>query len=232
MQSGSIATMLNQIEKNIAFSAAPTAELEEPVVEEPALVEEVKGKKKKVTKKKKTTVSKKAVSSVSVDQVCDTFMNQTNFFENAIVREQVFQLRTVQLMAQTEFDKMESRKAEIETQEKSSHKLRVYALTGFFTMQFLVGYHAIFNVAWLGWDLVEPLTFTIGQGSFIMGLILILRNRGANVEYSDLENLYMVNKRNRWLDKYNFDLKRYVFLKNKIEKIEEQLQLAFEQRFK
>jgi len=75
MQSGSIATMLNQIEKNIAFSAAPAAELEEPVVEEPALVEEVKGKKKKVTKKKKTTVSKKAVSSVSVDQVCDTFMN-------------------------------------------------------------------------------------------------------------------------------------------------------------
>lgn len=230
MQSGSIATMINQIENNITFKAVSAAKLEEPVVEEPAQTEEETGKKKKVTKKKKTV--SRAGSSVSIDQVCDTFMNQTKFFENAIVREQVFQLRTVQLMAKTEFEKMESRKAEIEKREKSSHTLRVYFLTGFFTMQFLVGYHAIFNVAWLGWDLVEPITFTVGQGSFIMGLILILRNRGANVEYSDLENLYMVNQRNRWLDKYNFDLKRYVFLKNKLQLIEEKLELVERQRFK
>ena len=30
------------------------------------------------------------------------------------------------------------------------------------TAQFTVGYHAIYNVEWLGWDLVEPLTYTSG----------------------------------------------------------------------
>lgn len=74
--------------------------------------------------------------------------------------------------------------------EKRRHMLQVYALTAFFTAQFTVGYHAIYNVSWLGWDLVEPLTYSVGQGSFIIGLIIILRNRGANVEYSDLSDLY------------------------------------------
>jgi hypothetical protein len=60
-------------------------------------------------------------------------------------------------------------------------------MSSFFTVQFLVGYHAIFNVEWLGWDLVEPLTYTAGQGSFMLGLIYILRNRGVSVEYGGLE---------------------------------------------
>ena len=93
-------------------------------------------------------------------------------------------------MAQTEFNKMVTRKVEIERLEKRSHNARVYFMTAFFTMQFLVGYHCIFNVPWLGWDLVEPMTFTVGQGSMILGLLLIMRNRGANIEYSDLEKLY------------------------------------------
>ena len=67
---------------------------------------------------------------------------------------------------------------------------RVRFLTLFFTGQFVGGYYAIFYVPWLGWDLVEPVTYTVGQGSFILGLLLIMRNRGANIEYSDLEELY------------------------------------------
>jgi len=31
----------------------------------------------------------------------------------------------------------------------------------FFTAQFFGGYYAIYEVDWLGWDLVEPLTYTI-----------------------------------------------------------------------
>jgi hypothetical protein len=31
----------------------------------------------------------------------------------------------------------------------------------FFSAQFSVGYHCIYNVEWLGWDLVEPLTYTV-----------------------------------------------------------------------
>jgi hypothetical protein len=33
----------------------------------------------------------------------------------------------------------------------------------------------IYNVEWLGWDIVEPLTYTTGQGLFVMGMILMMR---------------------------------------------------------
>jgi len=39
----------------------------------------------------------------------------------------------------------------------------------------VVGTHAIYNVEWLGWDRVEPITYTVSQGSFILGLMYILR---------------------------------------------------------
>ena len=106
-------------------------------------------------------------------------------------------------------------------------------MTCFFTLQFGIGYHAIYNVAWLGWDLVEPITFSLGQGSFILGLFyIILRNKGADVEYSDLQALYCEKKRKEWLKKHNFDLKRHSFLERRLELIDEKLSRAEEQRFK
>jgi len=95
-----------------------------------------------------------------------------------------------------------------------------------------VGYHCIFNVSWLGWDLVEPMTYTVGQASFILGLFYIMRNRGANVEYSGLQTNYLQKKQRLWNDKYKFDLKRYTFLKRKLEIIEGKIVHAEHQRFK
>ena len=115
-------------------------------------------------------------------------------------------------MAQTEFNKMVTRKVEIERLEKRSHNARVYFMTAFFTMQFFVGYHAIFNVPWLGWDLVEPLTYSVSQGSMLAGLFLTLRNRGWSTEFGEFYDYRCKVKQRRWLDKYDFDLKRYVFL--------------------
>lgn len=39
---------------------------------------------------------------------------------------------------------------------------------GCFT-EFLIGYYCIYEVDWLGWDLVEPVTYSIGQGKFVVG---------------------------------------------------------------
>jgi len=138
----------------------------------------------------------------------------------------VFQLRALKLLTKNEFEALDARKNEIEQSEKRRHLMQVYAMTAFFTLQFGVGYHAIYNVEWLGWDLVEPLTYSVGQGSFILGLFIILRNKGADVEYSDLEKLYCDKKRKKWLERYNFDLKRHAFLKRSLERIEARLDLA------
>ena len=62
-------------------------------------------------------------------------------------------------------------------------------------MHLAAGYHAIYNVEWIGWDLVEPVTYTIGQGGFLLGMFYLMRNRHmAGSDYGDFKENY-VNKR-------------------------------------
>ena len=65
-------------------------------------------------------------------------------------------------MTQTEFDKLQKRKDEIEALDLRKTMRMPRAMSLFFTVQFVIGYYSIFHVSWLGWDLVEPLTFTVG----------------------------------------------------------------------
>ena len=130
-------------------------------------------------------------------------------------------------MTQTEFDSMEKRKSEIEDLDMRRTMRIPRAMTVFFTLQFGIGYYSIFHVPWLGWDLVEPLTFSIGQGSFIIALLYLLRNKGVNVDlYTGLEEHWNKQKMKRWELNYGFDLQRYEFLKNKLEKIDVELERA------
>ena len=135
-------------------------------------------------------------------------------------------------MTQTEFDTLEKRKTEIEDLDMKRTMRIPRAMTVFFTLQFGIGYYSIFHVPWLGWDLVEPLTYSVGQGSFIIALLYVLRNKGVNVDlYTGLEEHWNKQKMKRWELNYGFDLQRYEFLKNKLEKINTQLERAELQRF-
>ena len=141
-------------------------------------------------------------------------------------------MQAIKLVAQAEFDKLASRKAEIEAADLARTMWIPRGMTLFFTLQLGIGYYAIFCVPWLGWDLVEPLTFSVGQGSFIIALLYLLRNRGINVDlYTGLEEHWSKQKQKRWELKYGFDLQRYEFLREKITKIEKELERAERQRF-
>ena len=127
---------------------------------------------------------------------------------------------------------MHKRKKEIEEIDRRKTMRIPRAMTLFFTLQFGIGYYSIFHVSWLGWDLVEPLTYTVGQGSFIVALLYLLRNRKVNVDlYTGLEEHWQKKKIKRWELNYGFDLQRYEFLKSKLEKIDKELQRAELQRF-
>jgi len=92
-----------------------------------------------------------------------------------------------------------------------------------FTFQFGISYYCIYEVDWLGWDLFEPFTYTISQATGIAGMFFILRNRGANTDFTDLAEHMKAKKQRKWFDKYNFDLSRYYFLEQKIQRIDEEL---------
>ena len=64
----------------------------------------------------------------------------------------------------------------------------------FFSAQFGVSYYLIWEVDWLGWDLVEPFTYTIGQGMFVSGIIYSLRNLGKDTSYSSIDTHFKQNR--------------------------------------
>lgn len=87
---------------------------------------------------------------------------------------------------------------EVTKKAQRNSQLMIGALSTFFTLQFGLGYYTIFEVSWLGWDLVEPVTYTIGQGSFVLGLVYMYRNRKRGVEYSEMENFLRTNRVKKW----------------------------------
>ena len=76
----------------------------------------------------------------------------------------------------------------------------VYGAWVFFFLQFTVGYHCIYNVEYLGWDLVEPVTYSVAQGMFVGGIIYMKRKQTLqSTEFSDLQQWFSTNKLDRMI---------------------------------
>ena len=65
----------------------------------------------------------------------------------------------------------------------------------------------------------------------VAGLGMTLKWRGLSTEYGDMQDYYCITKQRKWLDKYNFDLKRYLFLRRKLDRIEAKLEKFEQARF-
>ena len=79
-----------------------------------------------------------------------------------------------------------------------------------------MSYYCIYEVDWLGWDLVEPVTYTIGQGMFVGGLIYMLRNLGRNTSFSDIDSHYKQKRLEKWFIKHGVEPDRLTFLESEL----------------
>lgn len=93
----------------------------------------------------------------------------------------------------------------------------------------------IYNVEWLGWDIVEPLTYTTGQGLFVMGMILMMRKnqRLQSTSFEDIEKTYVEEylEKQRISDgqvSYNIDRNTIRLLEGHINKIDEDIKFLEE----
>lgn len=101
----------------------------------------------------------------------------------------------------------------------------------FFTLQFGVSYYCIYEVDWLGWDLVEPLTYTIGQGMFVGGILYSLRNLGQDTLFSSIDSYYKEKRLEKWFLKQGVEPDRLKFLQEELKHIETELRRAELQRY-
>jgi hypothetical protein len=71
------------------------------------------------------------------------------------------------------------RKKEEEILKKIRFKSKMYCggILGLLAAQWGFFYYTIYEVDWLGWDLMEPITFTVGQSSFVLSLYYYLKTQ-------------------------------------------------------
>ena len=100
-----------------------------------------------------------------------------------------------------------------------------------YTVQFGVSYYTIYCVPWLGWDLVEPVTYSISQGSAILGLLYMYRHRGVGTEFTQLNEYWLERRQRKWLAKYGFDLNRLAFLREKLDRLNNEIKSSELQSF-
>lgn len=70
---------------------------------------------------------------------------------------------------------------------------------------------------------MEPLTYTLGQGMFVGGVLYCLRNLGQNTSFSSIAENYKQRRLNKWYRKHGVEPDRLTFLIEELAKIEEEL---------
>lgn len=89
-------------------------------------------------------------------------------------------------------------------------------------------YYTIYEVEWLGWDLMEPITYSVGQGSFVLGLLYYLSTKTES-SYLNIMQRYEAKKEIDISRSYNLDLLRLKRLSAERKKLTTQIELLEQQ---
>jgi len=98
-----------------------------------------------------------------------------NFREETVAKVERLQARIAALQGQ--IGALEAAKLRLD--RRIDRRITAYSLLGlgFMTAQWGVFFYTIYMVEWLGWDLMEPLTYSVGQVGFLLGVWSFVRFR-------------------------------------------------------
>lgn len=92
-----------------------------------------------------------------------------DIFDETLADKQLFNLSARRLQLLSNIATLEEQKSAIDKKAQARANFMFSSIFLAFFTEFLVGYYCIYQVEWLGWDLVEPVTYTLGQGKFVLG---------------------------------------------------------------
>lgn len=79
-------------------------------------------------------------------------------------------------------------------------------------------YYTIYEVDWLGWDLMEPITFTVGQSGFVLSILYYLKTQTTQ-SYESMLSRYESKRKTFLLNKRGVDIGRIRFLEEEKNRI-------------
>ena len=165
------------------------------------------------------------------DELASVLNKSLEFFDDVVVREQIYRLNLRRAHVKEEIAKLEKIKSQLDAKATKRTHLFFQAASLFFTLQFGISYYCIYEVDWLGWDLVEPMTYTLGQGMFVGGVLYSLRHLGQDTLFSSMRNYYKERRLNKYFQKHGVEPDRLRFLQGELAKIEEEIKSSERQRY-
>lgn len=110
-----------------------------------------------------------------------------HIFSEQVVAEEIARLRFKRADYQSELDRAMTMYNDRKTTLKSKTRKWIWGAWLYATAQLGIGSYGIFGVEWIGWDLVEPVTYTAAQGGFIIFMFYIMRrSRLSSSDYGDI----------------------------------------------
>jgi hypothetical protein len=106
-------------------------------------------------------------------------------------------------------------KNQLDKKAKRKTDLVYYSLYSFLLAELAIGGYCIYGVSWIGWDLFEPLTYTIAQGYFMCGVFFYLRNK-EETNYKNLADFLKNHYRRKLYKKEGFEPERLDFVREKL----------------
>jgi hypothetical protein len=165
------------------------------------------------------------------DELASVLNKSLEFFDDVVVREQIYRLNVRRAHIKQDIAKLDAMRAELDALATRRTRLFFQAASLFFTLQFGVSYYCIYEVDWLGWDLVEPLTYTLGQGMFVGGVLYSLRNMGQDTLFSSMSAYYKERRLHRYFRKQGVEPARLRYLEGELAKIEAEIRQTERQRY-
>eukprot|EP00347_Sterkiella_histriomuscorum_P018926 403343635 len=157
--------------------------------------------------------------------------DSVKFFDDVVVREEIYKLNLHRIQIKDQIEKLEVQKAILDARSAFRNKLFFNTTFALFAAQFGISYYCIYEVEWLGWDLVEPLTYSIGQGLFVAGLVYSLRNYGKDTSFTSIDKNYHETRLARWYNRNGVDPDRLKYLKEELATVQKKIRVAESQRY-
>lgn len=86
-----------------------------------------------------------------------------------LARRHIYQLYLKKIQIMRSIEELETVKHVIDKSAQFRTNMLFSSIFLACVTEFAIGYYCIYEVDWLGWDLVEPVTYSIGQGKFVLG---------------------------------------------------------------
>lgn len=158
----------------------------------------------------------KLITDKDGDKVSEEFLRliESIFEKTAKDKQNLHHLKTLHFHIASELERLEKIKTNLDKRATSRVTMYLFLLFAVLVFQTALFYHMIFNVEYLGWDLVEPVTFLFSSIVFILGIFSYVKFHRNAVSG---EKMFYDLKRTILLKRYiknNFNIERYNTLKN------------------